>query len=450
MSPEPRTPPHRRLIPTDTFGIYRRGSRYVAITYRGGKRIKTTHETKAEARRARDRRAASDIAPSRERFEDYAERWVAEYRGRTARGLAPSTREAYAWTMRTYVVPYFRGMRIGDIGRADVKRFIDHLSAMPARHPQHGATHLSGSTIRTIMTPLKAMLAEAYELEVLRTDAGRVRVVVGSGGQTSPNPPKTASREQIAAVLSRIDARDRLLVLVLRWTGLRIAEALGLRWHDLCDRGEGPVLLIRRQWQDGRIVERAKTHAGTRAVAVVPSLQRELTGARQRTPFGAPQDPIFATRDGTYQDSHNLRRRLRPAARAAGVPWMTPHVLRHSLATELVDRGYDVSAIAKVLGHRSEAFTCRVYVHARETPRFDELDSWRVRSGKAALVAEVSRARSAADQGRIATERRRVDGRVPLAGGLAEAVLDAPGDPADRRGRPLDGFQVRPCDQEAR
>lgn len=380
MSPELKTPPHRQLIPTDTPGIYLRGSRFVAITYRGGKRTKTTHDTKAEARRVRDRRAASDIAPSRERFEDYAERWVREYRGRTCRGLAPSTREAYAWTMRTYVVPYFSGMRIGDIGRADVKRFIDHLAAIPARRPQKGAAQLSGSTIRTIMTPLKAMLAEAYELELLRTDAGRVRVVVGGG--SLPAAPKTASRAQIAAVLSRIDARDQLLLLVLRWTGLRIAEALGLRWQDFCDLGEGPVLLIRRQWQDGRIVQHAKTPAGTRAVAVVPSLQRALAEARERTAFSAPHDPVFATRHGTHQDSHNLRRRLRPAAQAAGVPWMTPHVLRHSLATELVERGYDISANAKVLGHRSEAFTRRVYVHAAATlPRFDELDTCRAREG---------------------------------------------------------------------
>jgi len=374
MSPELKTPPHRQLIRTDTPGIYRRGSRYVAITHHDGRRSKTTHDTKAEARRAREQRAISQVSPSRERFEDYAERWVAEYRGRTARGLAPSTRDAYALAMRTYVLPYFRGMRIGDIGRADVKRFIDHLAAIPVRHRQKGATHLAASTIRTIMTPLKAMLAEAYELELLRTDAGRVRVVVG-GGRAPDASPKTASRAQIAALVARLDARDRLLVLVLRWTGLRIAEALGLCWQDLSDHDGGAVLLIRRQWQDGRIVQHAKTPAGTRAVAVVPSLHRELADARTRAAFAAPDDPIFATSHGTHQDSHNLRRRLRPAARAAGVPWITPHVLRHSLATELVDRGYDISAIAKVLGHRSEAFTRRIYVHAPPTPRFDELDT---------------------------------------------------------------------------
>jgi integrase len=373
MSPELKTPPQRRLVRTDTPGIYRRGNRYIAVTYRHGRRIKTTHDTKRDACEARARRTCGAPLPSRERFEDYTERWLVEYRGRTSRGLAPSTREAYAWTMRTYVIPYFRGTRIGDLRRADVKRFIDHLASIKPRQPQQGVTRLAGSTIRKILTPLKAMLAEAHELDLLTTDAGRVRVVVGH--VTPVGPPKTMTREQINALLEHLDPRGRLLILVLRWTGLRIAEALGLRWHDLDNTDQGPVLLVRRQWQDGRLVEHTKTAAGARAVAVVPSLAQALTEARANATFDAPHHPIFATRHGTHQDSHNLRRRLRPAALSAGVPWMTPHVLRHSLATELLDHGYDISAIANVLGHRSEAFTRRIYVHARETPRFDDLDT---------------------------------------------------------------------------
>ena len=54
---------------------------------------------------------------------------------------------------------------------------------------------------------------------------------------------------------------------------------------------------------------------------------------------------------------------------------MTPHVLRHSLATELLDNGYDINAVANILGHRSTAFTRRTYIHARATPRFDDLDA---------------------------------------------------------------------------
>jgi len=218
------------------------------------------------------------------------------------------------------------------------------------------------------------MLAEAYELEIIPTDAARVRVVVG-GARTPVQAPKTMTREQIASLMTHLDPRDRSLVLLLRWTGLRVAEALGLRWEDFCQNDAGPVLLVRRQWQDGRIVPHTKTPASVRTVAVVPTLAHALDEARRATTFDRPGDPVFATSRGTPQDSHNRRRRLRPAARAAGVPWVTPHVLRHSLATELLDNGYDISAIANVLGHRSEAFTRRVYIHARDTPRFDELDT---------------------------------------------------------------------------
>src|SRR3954451_10944584 len=72
--PEPRTPPQRRLLKTDVRGIYKRGTRYVAITQFRGKRVKTYHRTKAEARRAKAERTAGARPTSRELFERYAER----------------------------------------------------------------------------------------------------------------------------------------------------------------------------------------------------------------------------------------------------------------------------------------------------------------------------------------------------------------------------------------
>src|SRR4051794_13258288 len=93
---ELRTPPQRRLVKTDVPGVYRRGDRYVAITRSRGKRVKSYHRTKAKARRTAGARPTS-----RESFERYAGRWLVEYRGRTARGLSPSTRGAYRLIFET-------------------------------------------------------------------------------------------------------------------------------------------------------------------------------------------------------------------------------------------------------------------------------------------------------------------------------------------------------------
>ena len=239
---ESLTPVHRRLLRTNVPGVYKRGGRYVAITQHRGKRVKSYHRTKAEARVAKAERTAGARPTSRERFEDYAERWLVEYTGRTARGLAPSTRAAYGLMFRTHVIPYFRGERIGDIGPMDVKHFITHLTTVEPRHSQHGATRLAGSTIRRIMTPLKAMLAEAYELEVIRTNPARVRIIVP--GDRVRSRPRTMSTEQVAAVLEQLSDRDRILFWFLSRTGLRISEALGLQWRDVQDSVRGAVVAV--------------------------------------------------------------------------------------------------------------------------------------------------------------------------------------------------------------
>ncbi len=90
MSPEPKTPPHRQLIRTDTPGIYRRGSRYVVIAYHGGKRIKATHDTKARpaeygngARPPKWRRA---VSTSRTRCA-----WRSATTGSACRGAIPTS-----------------------------------------------------------------------------------------------------------------------------------------------------------------------------------------------------------------------------------------------------------------------------------------------------------------------------------------------------------------------
>jgi integrase len=361
----PLTPPNRRLQQTDVPGVYRRGNRFVAITRSGGKRIKTYHLTKAEAALAKADRTWRSMPPSsREPFDRYVERWVVEYAGRTARGLQPETRAAYALLLRRHAVPFFGQTAIGDLGPLEVRRFVLHLAQVRSAK----GMPLRPSTVRRIMCPLKAMLAEAYELGLARVDAGRVRIVLPDPDE--PEPPRVLTAEQLDAVLSLLAEPDRRLFELLSLTGLRISEALGLQWHDLQQRPGGPVLVLRRQCRDGRLRDALKTPAARRAVAVVPALAVSRDGWRH----GASDDrPVFPSRASGHQDSHNVRRRLRRATATANVPWATPHTFRHTFASRLFDAGYDAKVIAAVLGHRDESFTRRTYIHIPDAPRFDAL-----------------------------------------------------------------------------
>jgi integrase len=117
------------------------------------------------------------------------------------------------------------------------------------------------------MCPVKALLAEAYELELTRTDAARVRIVVP--GEPPAPKPKALTLAQVDEIRSRVPERDRLLFLLLSRTGLRIGEALGLRWRDLEIGAEGPVLAIRVS------VSRRKVGRSTQNSKQLPKRRRD-------------------------------------------------------------------------------------------------------------------------------------------------------------------------------
>src|SRR5215203_5566433 len=119
MQDERRTPDHRRMVRTSVPGVYRRGERYVAVTRHQGRQVKTYHRTLTQAKMAKARRDAGEQPRSRERFDRYAERWLTEYGGRTRHGLGPTSRADYAYAVRTFAIPFFRGKAIGNITPLD-------------------------------------------------------------------------------------------------------------------------------------------------------------------------------------------------------------------------------------------------------------------------------------------------------------------------------------------
>ena len=169
--------------------------------------------------------------------------------------------------------------------------------------------------------------------------------------------PRTLPSLDLGAALDRMtgdDAaslRDRALIEIAYSSGLRVSELTGLNRGDV-DRA-GRLLRVRGKGRRERIVP-----MGEGAFAV---LDRYLAAAHRSS--GRADEPVFAGGRGPRLSNRTVQRVVRQRlAEMAGGLGVTPHALRHSFASHLLDRGADLRAIQELLGHRSLAST-QVYTH---------------------------------------------------------------------------------------
>jgi site-specific recombinase XerD len=160
------------------------------------------------------------------------------------------------------------------------------------------------------------------------------------------------------AVLEAIAIRDRALVEVAYAAGLRISELAASELANLeLRRGEIRVLGKGRKERIGLL--------GRPAIAALEAYletARPALAARRRA-TGAEPEAIFLNHDGNPIGVRGLRYRIDRLCRIAGLPaGVSPHTLRHSFATHLLDGGADLRVVQELLGHESLA-TTQVYTH---------------------------------------------------------------------------------------
>jgi len=148
--------------------------------------------------------------------------------------------------------------------------------------------------------------------------------------------------------------RDRAILETMYSAGLRISETVGLDQSDL--DFEAGILRVRGKGRKERLAP-----IGSYAVQ---ALRRWLAVRRvsPREPEG-PQSPVFVNKFGRRLTTRSVARMLQKYLRITGLDSRTtPHSLRHSFATHLLDRGADIRSVQELLGHKS-LVTTQIYTH---------------------------------------------------------------------------------------
>ncbi len=362
---------------TRTPGIFKRGGRYVFSYRADGKQHWESCRTLDEARRLKQVRTA-DIARgefeqrSRLTLHEYARDWVERYQGRGRRGFRENTRDEYRRQLERFVFEYFSSsLRLTELTPSKIAAFVAWLS-----DEQREGKVLADATIRRTLSPLRACLASAVREGVIRSNPAR--------DVDLPHRPTiegvdsdgihAMSREELSTLLALMPDDWRPLFWFLAATGLRISEAIALRWEDLQLSGATPRVTVRRALVKGRLGPPKSRH-GRRDVPLPKDLAAVLSRTRRASRWQGDEDLVFPARNGSPLMPGNVRRRvLVPAAEKAGVPWVGFHAFRHTCASMLFADGRNAVQVQRWLGHHSAAFTLATYVHLLDGDVGEPLD----------------------------------------------------------------------------
>lgn len=350
-------------------GVYKRGGRHV-FSYRedgrqrwaSARTIEEAEDLKGEIRTKlrNGEKVREDEAKGRVRFEDYARRWIDTYQGRTTRGFRDSTRKGYRFSIEERVIPFFTREAsepidlVSQITAQDVRAFVVWL------FEGQGGRKPAVSTVRGHMAALKVLLATAVEDGYLTHNVATGVRISRSGTpaieKDAEQQRKALHTEELDAFLQVCDERWRLLFELMARTGVRIGEAVELRWKDV-DFG-AKKLKVRRQFYRGAVAP-PKSEQGSRDIPLSTKMCQELWTLRRDE-----EELIFTSLRGQRVDRDWCWKNvLKPAAETAGVPWVGFHTFRHTCASVLFDNGKNPKQVQMWLGHSDPGFTLRTYVH---------------------------------------------------------------------------------------
>lgn len=260
-----------------------------------------------------------------------------------------------------------------EMGAAEVEAFLTHLAVVGK---------VSASTQNQALSALLFLYKEVLSIDLPWLD----KVVRAKQPQRLP---VVLTRTEVQAVLTRMSGTYGLMANLLYGTGMRLMECVRLRVKDvdfereeiLIRNGKGAkdrITLLPKSLAEplqAHLLQRRTlfdddSRSGKASVYLPDALERKYPNAatdwawQYIFPSGSFSiDPRSGVERRHHIDEKLLQRAMKKAVQASGITKLaTPHTLRHSFATHLLDSGYDIRTIQELLGHK-DVYTTMIYTH---------------------------------------------------------------------------------------
>lgn len=282
------------------------------------------------------------------------------------------TEEAYLQWIKRYILHHGK-RHPRDMGASEVEDFLTHLAV---------ARNVSASTQNQAKSALLFLYKEVLELELPWLDNV-------TQAKAPKRMPVVLNKQEVQALLNRLDGTMWLIASLLYGSGLRVMECLRLRVKDV-DFVKREILVREGKGFKDRVtmlpaalVEPLKQHllkvqavhdedlvAGFGEVYMPMALDKKYPNAGREWSwqFVFPSikrsiDPVTNVIRRHHADEKTVQRAVKKAASAAKITKLaTPHTMRHSFATHLLEGGQDIRTVQELLGHADVA-TTMIYTH---------------------------------------------------------------------------------------
>ncbi len=277
---------------------------------------------------------------------EWAERYLA-----TTPHLKVSSAADNDSLLRTFIEPRFGKTPVGSIRQIDIAEWVSDLVR----------SGKSASRVRKAHGLLSRILRAAAASGYIAADP--------SQGVKLPRLPKSeptiVEPAVVASLVAAMEQPYGLLVDLLAYTGVRIGEAFALRRRDVNLLHSQLHIVRSLSYVGGQSIFADTKNHQSRTISIPAGLARDLKKHLAKQVPNDPEALVFsAPRGGPLNYTNFIRRHWDPAIIAAGFPRFTPHNLRDSHASWLVDDGWSVLDVAQRLGHESATVTTKHYARA--------------------------------------------------------------------------------------